>query len=310
MNTRVSTYKNKKSIVLENDRIRTEFIPDPGGKMVSFIDKVNGYEFLVQRPGEIYRDQAFDGNYTDGECSGYDDMFPTIDACSYELEPWKGIAMADHGEVWSLPWVPAITEDGLDLLVKGIRFPYTLKKRIKFTGENSLRIIYRLENNSAYDFEFLWAGHFMINMEEGMQVKVPEDCKKAISILTNTGRPYGEVMDWPHFKDGSGELYRADISRPPSSIGFEKYYFQQPLKAGWCKLEYPKDGKNLTISFSAETVPYLGILMNENGWDNLYNIFIEPCTVCYDRPDAARRHGQVSKVSAAGSYEWYIDLTL
>src|SRR5436190_9722403 len=125
MNIRESAYKNKKSIVLENDRIRAEFIPDPGGKMVSFIDKVSGYEFMVQRPGEIYRDQPFDGNYIDGECSGYDDMFPTIDACAYELDPWKGIAMADHGEVWSLPWEPAITEDSLELSVTGMRFPYT-----------------------------------------------------------------------------------------------------------------------------------------------------------------------------------------
>lgn len=61
MNTRVSKYKDKTSIVLENDRIRAEFIPDPGGKAVSFIDKVCGYEFLVQRPGEIYRDQPLRG---------------------------------------------------------------------------------------------------------------------------------------------------------------------------------------------------------------------------------------------------------
>jgi len=50
--------------------------------------------------------------------------------------------------------------------------------------------------------------------------------------------------------------------------------------------------------------------MNENGWDNLYNIFIEPCTICYDRPDLAKKHGQVSKVNAFGKYFWHIDLTI
>lgn len=295
---------------MENDRIRTEFIPEPGGKMVSFIDKRCGYEFLVQKPAAIYRDQPFDGIYTDGECSGYDDMFPTIDACVYEQEPWKGVLLADHGEVWSLPWEPVITAEGLELTVNGKRFPYTLSKRIRFAGENTLRISYHLYNNSDYDFEFLWAGHFMINMEEGMQVTLPGDCKKAVSILTNTGRPYGEVMDWPDFKGRDGQLYRADISRPASSEGFEKYYFQQPLTQGWCTLNYPLDAKKLTISFSVDTVPYLGILMNENGWDNLYNIFIEPCTVCYDRPDVAKQYGQVSKVTAGSNYEWYVDLTL
>jgi galactose mutarotase-like enzyme len=310
MNIRFSKYKNKKSIVVENNRIRAEFISDPGGKMVSLVGKDTGYEFLVQRPGEVYREQPFDGCYTDGECSGFDDMFPTIDACAYDTEPWKGVKMADHGEVWSLPWEHRIKDNTLELSVKGMRFPYELKKQVFFFSENTLRIAYTLVNTSTYDFEFLWAGHFMFNMEEGMRVAVPDDCKEAISILTNTDRAFGEIMHWPHFKDISGEVYRADISRAATSGGFEKYYFKNKLKDGWCELHYPDSKKKLAVSFSADTVPYLGILMNENGWDNLYNIFIEPCTVCFDRPDLAKRNGQISKVTAGGRYQWYIDLTL
>lgn len=305
-----SQYKNKKSVVLENDRIRAEFIADPGAKMVSLLGKHSGYEFLVQRSEGVYKDQPFDGLYTDGECSGFDDMFPTIDVCEYTHYPWAGVKMADHGEVWSLPWQEQVHADSVTFIVEGIRFPYTLQKRIRFAGDNVLRIQYTLLNNSDHDFEFLWAGHFMINMEEGMQVSVPSDCTKAISILTNTTRPYGEVMDWPLFKDNDGAAYRADISRPPASSGFEKYYFKDKLTEGWCVLDYPGGTKKLKISFSADTVPYLGILMNENGWGNLYNIFIEPCTVCYDRPDVARQYGQVSKVAPRGQYQWHIDLTL
>src|SRR5665647_2081895 len=104
-----SRYKNKDSVVLESTRIRAEFIPDPGGKMVSLINKETGYEYLVQRKNEIYSDQPFDGVFVKGECSGFDDMFPTIDVCSYENEPWKGVKMADHGEVLSLPWAVSYT---------------------------------------------------------------------------------------------------------------------------------------------------------------------------------------------------------
>jgi hypothetical protein len=57
VNIKFSKYKNKKSIVVENDRIRAEFTPGPGGKMVSLIGKDTGYEFLVQRSGEIYCEQ-------------------------------------------------------------------------------------------------------------------------------------------------------------------------------------------------------------------------------------------------------------
>ncbi len=98
-----SKYKNKNSIVLESTRIQAEFIPDPGGKLASLINKETDYEYVVQRKNELYRDQPFDGVFVKGECSGFDDMFPTIDVCNYENEPWKGVKMADHGEVWSLP---------------------------------------------------------------------------------------------------------------------------------------------------------------------------------------------------------------
>lgn len=307
---RASKYKDKVSIVLENDWLRAEFTPDPGAKLVSLIAKKIDYEFLVQRPGEAYRDQPFGGSYTNGECSGFDDMFPTIDECKYHKNPWKGIPMADHGEVWSLPWNVELQEHGLCFHVAGIRFPYLLEKHVQFTDGKTIRFSYTLLNNGLADFDFLWAGHFMFNMEVGTQVLVPDDCKQVISILSNAGREYGERMAWPSFRSKEGKPYRADISRPEYSNGFEKYYFTNKLESGWCELKYPSDNKRIRVAFSSETVPYLGILMNENGWDGLYNIFVEPCTVCYDRPDIAEKHGQVSRVKAGGLYTWTVDLTI
>ena len=80
----LSKYKNKKSIVLESTKIRAEFIPDPGGKLASFINKETGYEYMLQRKNEKYLEQPFSGVFVDGECSGFDDMFPTIDTCKYQ----------------------------------------------------------------------------------------------------------------------------------------------------------------------------------------------------------------------------------
>jgi len=237
-------------------------------------------------------------------------MFPTIDKCKYENEPWKGVNMADHGEVWSLPWEYEVDNFALHMAVKGIHFPYKLEKNIYFTNENSLRLDYTLTNNSPFDFEFLWAGHFMINILEGTKVLVPDDCKQVVTILTNGKGAYGDINDWPFFKDKYGNNYRADISRSKNVMGFEKYYFINRLKDGWCELKYPDNKNKLKISFPVTTVPYLGILMNEGGWDNLYNIFIEPCSVCYDRPDVAKKYGQVSKVEASGIYSWYIEIMI
>jgi hypothetical protein len=306
----LSTYKNKKSIVLESTKIRAEFLPDPGGKLSSLINKETGYEYLVQRKNATYRDQPFDGIYVDGECSGFDDMFPTIDKCKYENEPWKGVEMPDHGEVWSLPWDCAVDNLILHMSVGGVRFPYRLEKNVYFSNEDSLRFDYNLTNCSPYDFEFLWAGHFMINIEEGTLVKVPDDCKQVTTILSNGKGKFGDIHNWPDFTDKDGKSYRADISRPKDTKGFEKYYFNNRLNHGWCQLLYPDKKNKLKISFPVDTVPYLGILMNESGWDNLYNIFIEPCSVCYDRPDMAKKYGQVSKLEASGTYSWHVEIMI
>ena len=305
-----SRYKNKNSIVLQSAKIRAEFLPGQGGKMASLINRETGYEYLIQRPDEIYRDQPFDGTFVEGECSGYDDMFPTIDVCHYENDPWKGVKMADHGEVWALPWDCTEGHGTLNMSVNGVRFPYKMEKTISFVSDDILRLDYSLSNLSSFDFEFLWAGHLMINIEEGTEVKVPDDCREAVTVLTNGEGKFGDIINWPHFKDKDGNPYMGDVSRSKEALGFEKYYFNNRLAEGWCELKYPGNINKLKISFPVDTVPYLGILMNEGGWDDLYNIIIEPCTICYDRPDVARRYGQVSRVEAMGKYEWYVEIMI
>lgn len=304
-------YKTKQSIILENDTLRAEFLPDPGGKMASLISKRTGFEFLVQRPSPVYREQPFAGVYVNGECSGFDDMFPTIDVCHCDSHPWQGAELADHGEVWSLPWkVVAADKDSLTMSVHGVRFPYLLKKRIALTKNAAIRFEYELTNLSPFDFEYLWAGHFMINIVEGAKVCVPEDCREMVTILSNSGLKFGDIHRWPHLKDANGQSYRADVVRSKSVKGFEKYYFTNSLKQGWCRLEYPNQRDNFRLTFSTETVPYLGILMNEEGWDGLYNIIIEPCSVCYDRPDVAKKYGQRSVVQGQSKIQWEMEISI
>ena len=304
-------YKNKSSIVLENSMLRAEFLPDPGAKMVSLVCKRTGYEYLVQRPNSTYREQPFAGLYVDGECSGFDDMFPTIDVCICENYPWQGVELADHGEVWSLPWdVAAKDDNSVTFEVHGIRFPYRLKKHIAFNSNGGLSFNYELTNLSPFDFEYLCAGHLMLNIEEGAKVCVPDDCNEIVTILSNAGLTFGEVHRWPYLKDANGAKYRADIVRNKDVKGFEKYYFLNPLQQGWCIIEYPDGQKKIKISFSTHTVPYLGILMNEEGWDGLYNIIIEPCSVCYDRPDVAKKHGQRSVLRGKSTVEWTMEISV
>jgi len=305
-------YKNKKSLVLESEKLKAEFLPEQGGKLASFLSKETGYEYLVQRQGDTYKEQEYDGVYVEGECSGFDDMFPTIDECCYEEFPWKGIRIPDHGEEWSLKWKYEILKEDLYMYVYGIRLPYKLEKWASLSKPDTLRIDYKLTNNSNFDMDFLWAAHPMINIEEGTKILLPDGCDKVITAVSKSGRmgSYGDIVCWPEFTDSNGNRHRLDISRAKDTNDMEKYYFKDQLKEGWCALEYPDDNYTLSLTFPIEKVPYLGILMNENGWDNLYNIFLEPCTAPFDRFDVAKLHGKGSKVKANGEYSWHLNLRI
>jgi hypothetical protein len=237
-------------------------------------------------------------------------MFPTIDTCFYEKFPWQGVKLADHGEVWNLKAQTQILKNEVAFAVYGIRLPYVLEKRVRFISDSVLRIDYRVINNSQFDMEFLWAAHTMLNAEPGVKILVPPELKKAVAVFSNTGRigSYGEEFDWPEFTDKCGIKRNAGIMGQRED-NCEKYYFKNALKKGWCAAQYT-DGTVFGLSFPAEKVPYLGVLHNPGSFRNIYNLFLEPCTASFDRPDFAAARGQNSSVGKFSEYNWYMNITV
>lgn len=307
-----SRYKDQPATTIETEKVRAQFLPTIGAKLASLVYKPVDYELLVQRPGSAYLLQPFDGDYVAGECSGMDDMFPTIDTCYCDQHPWAGTKMADHGEVWSLNWDQDADGQRLHFGVNGVRFPYRLEKWVTFSTPEILRIDYRLTNLSPFDFDFVWAAHAMINIEAGTELALPDGISEILHTFcmgADFGK-YGDAYPWPEaaLPDGSPIDFRR--LRPKATGQAYKYYVKGRLPAGWCGLKYAARDFSLAFSFPVEQVPYLGVLPNEGGWQDLYNIFLEPCTATFDRPDAARYRQEVSTIKAKSTYEWHLSITL
>src|SRR4030042_6433945 len=194
-----SQYKDQQAITIQSAAISAQFLPSVGAKLASLVYKPRKYELFVQRPGREYLLLPFDGDLVAGECSGMDDMFPTIDTCYYDRFPWAGTKMADHGEGWSLSWDHSIDDDGLNLGVNGVRFPYRLEKRICFSNDETLHIDYRLTNLSGFDLDCLWAAHPMFKITEDTELVLPDGID-SIVFTFNMGSDYGKYGDefsWP-----------------------------------------------------------------------------------------------------------------
>ena len=64
------------------------------------------------------------------------------------------------------------------------------------------------------------------------------------------------------------------------------------------------------MSYPVEKVPYLGMWVNEGGWEGQYNIAPEPATGGMDRVDAAKIWGMNSVLKGNEYYEWYLNISV
>lgn len=323
--TSESIYKGMKSIVLERGRIRAEYI-EAGARMVSFVDKKSGREIMLQSKLNEFKKREFDCFYPGCDPAGFDDMFPTIDACYYEEFPWKGIKIADHGEVWSLDWEFNLDIDTVEMSVYGVRFPYRLIKKVYCKDDTTLRIDYRVENMSTFDMQFLWTAHPMMQVDEGTRIILPPECRTGYTIVSSCGRldsscgsfgsscgrlgGYGNVFELEERLNAERNENLVVTVRSPEENNAEKYYIREKLSNGRCKMEFPIDRSSLEFRFPVETVPYLAVLVTEGYQGDPNLVIIEPATALYDRVDFAKAYGAASILKGNGCYEWYLEMEL
>ena len=113
-----TSYKDIDGILLKNEYIEVIVLPSEGAKIAS-IKNIKGFEFLYQNPSLDYKKLSFKDDYAIRECSGFDDLFPTIDPDIY-----KGKKYPDHGEAARLSFEYEINSDKLFLYTKSILFNY------------------------------------------------------------------------------------------------------------------------------------------------------------------------------------------
>lgn len=301
-------YKDMNAISIESSHLIVTIIPESGGKIQSIYNKVLNKEHLIQSPYDLFKKSAYDSNFADGDLSGFDEVFPSIEQCFYPIEPWKGINIPDHGEVWSLPWDCEIQGESIVLSVEGVRFPYTLERRIDFIRDNVFRITYQADNRSNFDFSFIWAPHILLQCEEDTEIILPPSVKTVMSTCSveNKLGKFGTMHAWP-ITTIEGEEYHIAKIYPKYPGKCEKYYAMEKVEEGWCALFNPSTGSAVGLSYPIDKVPYLGIW--EGIMNNKYVTAMEPCTGALDYLDTSMQWNKVSVIKSKSQYNWYLNLT-
>ncbi|SDN93476.1 Galactose mutarotase [Paenibacillus sp. yr247] len=293
-------YKERKSIVIENDRLRVEIVPDIGGKIVSLYYKPSGKEWLLDSGSRPFVQPIYGSIFTDWDMSGWDECFPTINPCTVHAKENNPVQLPDHGEVWSLPWNCEMQDQSIVCSVRGIGLPYRLTRTISFLETGHVRLAYRADNLGQDQLPFLWTAHPQFSISEPTQILLPDSMRSMLCVYGGEKLQTGEQYDVSSYLNIQPEL-REDG---------KKFYYPSVVPAGWSGLYGQESGNYLIVSVPVEKVPYLGIWIDEGIYNDRVTCALEPGIGYYDSLEMAQSNGTSVVIASSKSHEWHLDLKL
>lgn len=297
MTVNCSNFKNRTAVSIQSNSLKATFLPNDGAKMASLIRIRDGKELLAVKSDKTYRVLEYDGDYVSSECSGFDDMFPTVDPYTPIEGAYRGITYPDHGESSRIPY--QLTVEGEEIVLRACSrlFPITYQKRISIVGD-AIVISYRIENQGEAPFDFLWAGHMMLQGEDGMELITPFGEDAPI-----------EMMFAPEEVDPTSLSKHRLTGFVPQHGAAYKFYYTDRMRQGRFGVKYP-DGSRLLFEVDERKLPYLGIWMNNGSFQDIYTVTPEPCTVPFDAPDRAAKRGITSVIAPQEHFSFEIKITV
>src|SRR5574338_1404879 len=224
-----SSWQQLPAITLESPLMQVVIIPELGAKIVSLFDKRHQCEWLVS-PMRPLKKAAYGAIFKDQDMSGWDEMIPTIDACTL-----AGIELPDHGEVWSIPWTVESTQSEARLSVSGVAMSYRLTRSAELVADNFLQLNYTLQNTSEAPLPYLWAAHPQFAASAETRIMLPSEVTQMVNIIVNDplwGKS-GAIHDWPQAEAVDGQIRRLDRVGEAINHTCRKFYIKPTQSIGW-----------------------------------------------------------------------------
>jgi hypothetical protein len=299
-------------VALENAALRAVLQPALGGKMTSLVWRASGDELLLPPSGACRR-PAYGDTFCAQDAYGFDECLPTVAPCRHPAGRADGIALPDHGELWSVPWRCEIDAQQVRMSVDGRALPYTVSKAVRLEGA-SVCIDYALTNRSDAPLAYLWAAHPLLRAVAGTRILLPSSVGEMwieSSRDERLGR-HGGTCSWPDALLPNGDRLDLSLIRAPESKRADKL-FTPPLDEGRATVLYP-GGLSVTFRFDARVTPYLGVWICEGGWPasgpGAFTLALEPSSGRGDSLAEACGRGQAATLEAGASRRWGLRLDL
>jgi galactose mutarotase-like enzyme len=309
---RASTWRGVPAWLLESTALRVVLLPGLGAKIVSIFDRRAGYEWLVGPGSRPLRPVSYAAVFVDQDMSGWDEMFPTIDACSYPVEgAYGGRQLPDHGEAWTLCWETDRADHGcVTMSSRGKALPYRLERTVSFMEVDRLKLSYILTNLGEQPFIYLWAAHPQFTGLASARVVLPPEVCQVVNVMNHPvwGAP-GTRYTWPEATTPDGTTWRLDHCRPVTHHACRKFYIPPETPIGWAGIEDPQSGCSIHLEWDPLQVPYLGIWVDEGVYNTAPTIALEPSTAYYDSLALAYQLGLYPVLAPGEHREWSLTVS-
>lgn len=291
-------YRGMRSVVAENESVRVKIVPELGAKLVSLLYKPSGKEWLLDSGSRPLIRPVYGSAFTSWDMSGWDECFPTIDACT--LGTGGGASLPDHGEVWALPWDCEITGERAVCSVKGIAFPYRLTRTLCLTENGRVRLEYEAVNLGDEPMPFLWAAHPQFRVDGPTRILIPGDMSPLKCVYGGLSRT----------TEGLYPASEIDLVHPETTGDGTKFYYPGTVPQGWSGLYCENSGNYLLLRVPAETVPHWGVWIDKGMFNDRTAIALEPGIGYYDSLARAEANGTAVVLDPGRPYRWHVEIVL
>lgn len=296
------------SVVVDNGALRVTVLPSRGGKVVSVLDKRDGGERLWQKPDQQdYPKPPTGAKYGDFNSSGIDECLPTIAPCD-----WRGRKLTDHGEVWTEETKAVLFANGVRTVLKLPISPLRFERELELNG-NVMSFYYKLTNTSNEPWEYQWAFHGLVAVEEGDRIVLPPHVKELFAeksravVPPKADEPWARLT-WPIGQTGFNYV-QLQTGKPGVKSSLKAY--TPELNEGWCALHNPRTGKLWALSFDPRDTSYVGIWINNGEWGGYTHVALEPCNGGPDRLDVAVKDWRwFSRLQPGESKKWRLNVVV
>jgi galactose mutarotase-like enzyme len=301
------------ALALETESLRFVTVPGMGAKIVSLFDKRVGREWLLPPVDRAFKPVAYGASFVDQDMSGWDEIFPTTDACKYPIDgPYRDNVLPDHGEVWALPWqIDNVTQNSITLSTIGQALPYRLSRTVQVSNGQRIGVEFEVMNIGPEPFVALWAAHPQFAVDAGTRIVLPERVQHVLNVYPVEDWPeVGRAYPWPEAQSQNGREFRLDRIRGADLHSCRKFYVLPDEPVSWAALQQGDSGDWVHLSWDTSQIPYLGIWVDEGTYNPLLTSAIEPTTGFYDRLDVAWRNNAVMRLLPDEPVCWRLDVEL